>query len=315
MKLIKGVYGLSLATLLSIFVVNTLGFLDTVTGSALGCGRDWPTCNGQLIPSVWDRAVVIEYTHRLSVLAAAILVVLLTVVSLRKYGRIAEIRLYVILLLGTIVVEGALGAISVLFVNPPAVMAAHMGISLLSFASVFLLTVAIPEQERLRDSGGLYRSMRSDPLDRRIVNWSLIMPIYAYAAIYLGAYVAYTGAGVMFSGWLIPMERGEGYGQALLLDSLHRLVALVFLLAAIRILFLTHRVRRNEPFLYRGAWWMLVFVLLQMASGIYLVETHVSQTAFMLHVTNASFLFVAVFYFAMRARHAQRSNATRYSSE
>lgn len=275
----------------------------------MGCGRNWPTCNGEWLPTVWNRAVVIEYTHRLSVLSASILLVLLAVVALKKYGKQNEVRLYVAISLGGVVLEGALGALSVLFVNPPVVMAAHLGIALFSFVGVFLLTVTIREQDTQRGSNGQPRIMRPDPLDPHIVRWSRFMPVYAYAAIYLGAYVANTGTGAFFKGWLIPQEHGAAYLNALLLDSMHRLAALGFLLAAIRIVYLTSRFRRTYPTLYQGAWGILAFVLSQAVSGILLVETHLSSIAFLLHVTNATFLFTAVCYFARRTEHVQRADA------
>src|SRR5690606_13324565 len=44
-------------------VVIVLGAVVRATGSGAGCGRSWPTCQGQLIPEL-EGATAVEYTHR-----------------------------------------------------------------------------------------------------------------------------------------------------------------------------------------------------------------------------------------------------------
>ena len=40
------------------------GALVTKTDSGLGCGRNWPDCNGSLIPKEITTEVLIEFSHR-----------------------------------------------------------------------------------------------------------------------------------------------------------------------------------------------------------------------------------------------------------
>ncbi len=53
------------------YLLVVFGGIVRITGSGLGCGDDWPLCNGSLIPP-WDLPTWIEWTHRL--LAAGLIV-------------------------------------------------------------------------------------------------------------------------------------------------------------------------------------------------------------------------------------------------
>src|SRR5262249_30369378 len=73
-----------LAVLAAYFQI-VLGQVVRVTGSGLGCGPNWPLCNGHLIPPLDDIGTVIEYGHRLSavVLGTSILA-LVTLAWIRR---------------------------------------------------------------------------------------------------------------------------------------------------------------------------------------------------------------------------------------
>ena len=48
------------------YTLIVLGAIVRVTGSGLGCGDDWPLCNGRMIPQFHDMETAIEYSHRLA---------------------------------------------------------------------------------------------------------------------------------------------------------------------------------------------------------------------------------------------------------
>src|SRR5918911_5440087 len=64
---------LSLGSTAATLLLVAVGGLVRATKSGLGCGTDWPHCRGHLLPAMENRAVIIEYSHRLT----ATLVVLL----------------------------------------------------------------------------------------------------------------------------------------------------------------------------------------------------------------------------------------------
>lgn len=305
---------LSVVTFVGMFVVNTLGFTDTVTGSAMGCGRNWPLCNGQWIPSAWSQATLIEYTHRLSVVVGGILLLALAVAALRNYGQVRRVRWLVGLSIMGVVLEGGLGALAVLFVNPPAVMALHMGIALISFVAIYLLMVAIGQMERPTASKA---DNSSQPQLRTLTKLTLWSIAYGFVAIYIGAFVASTGYGGSFQGWPIPTESPALVGAAFWVDLLHRSVALGYLLLVGRILQLAYRVRRFHPHVFKTSIIAFVLLCLQALSGGLLIATHLNTYAFLFHVSNVSFLFALQCQLGMQVlqlRHTGPSVAPSRSS-
>ena len=67
----------------------TLGGVVRVTESGMGCGPDWPTCNGEWLPPLDNPATIIEYAHRLSATALGFLVVIAAALAFMRRRVIA----------------------------------------------------------------------------------------------------------------------------------------------------------------------------------------------------------------------------------
>src|SRR5437868_4223089 len=127
------------------FGVLVMGAAVTNTGSAEGCGRSWPLCNGQFIPE-FTVATTIEYSHRAVTGVEGVLIVLLAAAMLSAWRSAGEVRVLVPLMLGSLVLQAGLGAAAVMMPQSPAVLASHFGVSLVAFASVFLSAVVVFER-------------------------------------------------------------------------------------------------------------------------------------------------------------------------
>ena len=86
----KRVRGLAFVALAVNLVVILLGALVRATGSGAGCGRSWPSCNGELIPEL-EGATAIEFTHR-AVSGVALLIVALLVWWVFRESRLSSRR-------------------------------------------------------------------------------------------------------------------------------------------------------------------------------------------------------------------------------
>lgn len=86
------------------------GAVVRATGSGAGCGRHWPTCNGEVIPRAPSVETFIELSHRLTSTLAGFLVIILLVWAYRSFGRGSMVRRGALLSFIFILVEGALGA-------------------------------------------------------------------------------------------------------------------------------------------------------------------------------------------------------------
>lgn len=94
-------------------VVILLGALVRATGSGAGCGRSWPTCEGELVPEL-EGATAIEFTHRGASGVALVLVIVLAVLAWRGTSKGHPARVGVVLAVVSIIGEALIGAMIVL---------------------------------------------------------------------------------------------------------------------------------------------------------------------------------------------------------
>ena len=128
------------------YAVIVLGFIVRISGSGMGCGDDWPTCNGQLLPTLDSAEVIIEFGHRLAVLGLSVLVLATAVLAGLKRsvaggaGPGGALR-PALLAVGLLFVQSSLGALAVKLELPPHTVVLHLGTGLSLLATLFLVGV------------------------------------------------------------------------------------------------------------------------------------------------------------------------------
>ena len=100
---------LSLITTIGMFVVVVMGATVTNTGSATGCGRSWPLCNGQLIPE-FAVSTLIEFSHRAVTGVETMLVLATAIGAWFYYRQHREVRILAPLMVGTLFLQAIMGA-------------------------------------------------------------------------------------------------------------------------------------------------------------------------------------------------------------
>lgn len=80
-----------------------------ISHSGDGCGSNWPTCHGELVPSAPATATLIEFVHRVTSGLCGLFGLILLSWSWKRYGWSAVTRACALTLL-FIVFEGAIGA-------------------------------------------------------------------------------------------------------------------------------------------------------------------------------------------------------------
>lgn len=93
----------------NIFVI-LWGAWVRITGSGAGCGNHWPTCNGDVIHRPESLETFIELFHRLTSSASGILIIILVVWAFRAFAKKHPARLWAVLSLVFVIIEGLLGA-------------------------------------------------------------------------------------------------------------------------------------------------------------------------------------------------------------
>jgi cytochrome c oxidase assembly protein subunit 15 len=277
----------------TLFLVNILGFVDTMTNSAMGCGRGYPLCNGSIFPTFSDYHSIIEYTHRLVVSLASILLFVVSVISWIRY-KSRKIKWLVIFAVIGILGESTLGALTVMISLSPMLLAAHLGIALISFSALVNITYIIYLEERK------IRNLEKLPASFSFLSWFTFL--FLYCAIYFGGYVAKTGAGYAFRGFPIPTENFAEVGSSFWVDIVHRSFALGLIILFILLLWNARRLRQVRSDIYRFSLINFFFILLQALSGGLLIYTHLSLGAVLLHVSILSLLVGAQSIICIQSR-------------
>ena len=288
---------LAIITIIGAYVMIVLGVLVTTTGSGRGCGNSWPFCHGEIIPGSLSVQGLTEYSHRIMSSLDGFLVLILTVWSWFVYRKDRLIKLYAFLSLLFIVVQGALGAVTVVYENTFAInwlLSIHFGLALIAFASVVLLTTRLFELGRQR------RERPARPLRPtlwlQVSFWSLA--VYTYIVVYIGAYVQHTGA-VVGCGYQFP-GCGSNYLPDLIslpgIQILHRYAAGLLWLGTLVLLIAVLRRYRAYRGLVIGAWWSMILVTLQALVGVVNVFTTGQMLSALVHATLVSIFFAVVCY-------------------
>lgn len=277
----------------TMYVVLAAGSLVTNSGSAQGCGASWPLCNGKWMPfPLPDIHTLIEFSHRAITGAASFLVLALAIwawVALR--GR--AVKLLAVLSVVFLLLQAALGAMAVIWPQPKAVLAAHFGISLISFASVLLLAVLVFQAGR--------PAAAPTGAPARVRSWVWTVALIAYGVVYLGAYVRHIGASAACQGW--PLCNGELVPPlvgAVGASFVHRLAALLLLIITIRLVVLVQKDAPARPDLVRASYLTLALLLAQVFSGALLVTGHYALGTQMLHSAIVSAFFGALSYLCLQ---------------
>ena len=137
---LKLLQGMSLVTVIFVFALVLLGGIVRVTGSGLGC-PDWPLCHGKLLPPL-ELTAIIEYTHRIvasGLVAPLILATCAVVWFTRRHERWLVIPVSVAVVM--LVLQGLLGAVTVLTELPGAIVAAHLALGEALLACLVLVAV------------------------------------------------------------------------------------------------------------------------------------------------------------------------------
>jgi len=298
----KGLKGLSVASVISMFIVQLMGTLVTKTGSAEGCGASWPLCDGQWLPAPTMESLI-EYSHRLVSGVAGILVVAMAVLAWRAYRDRRDIRMLVAGAVLFIVIQSALGAAAVLWPQPKAVLALHFGISLIAFVLVVLPTAVMFQLEK-------GQTFRSAPVSDRLRRWIWAAAIYTYGVVYSGAYVRHTNSHIACLDWplcngaLIPELSG-----AVGIQFAHRLAAAGALVVIAAMGHIAKKEREVRPDLFWGGVASLALIIGQVLSGGWVILSRLTLTAMMVHSAIITALFGVLGYLCLQVTREPQPEA------
>ncbi len=115
-----------------LFIAVAVGSFTRAYGAGLGCGDEWPTCLGELVPEFYNYAVALEYFHRVFAGIGFILIIYAAFISLKSLDT--GLRRLALLTSLVIAVQVILGAVVVWEVLNPLYSALHNTVAILVMA-------------------------------------------------------------------------------------------------------------------------------------------------------------------------------------
>ena len=253
------------------YLLIILGAIVRITGSGMGCGDHWPLCNGRLLPPLDDLGTLIEWNHRLAAALVSILVAATagygwwlqretgnrkretsngpialpsdspTATARESFRVRPSVASYAAL--GLLILQVALGAVTVKLALPPWTVILHLGTAMLLLAALIVAA----------------RGSRSVPRSGA----GVVALALGFTAVLAGALTANLGAASACLGF--PLCNGQLAPDGNSLQHVHW----------------THRLLAYTLFAYtlwwaartrgRWAWGVVALVILQVAVGAVMV--------------------------------------------
>jgi cytochrome c oxidase assembly protein subunit 15 len=279
------------------------GSLVTSTGSGLSV-PDWPTTYGTNMftfpPSKWVGGIFYEHGHRLIASSVGFLTIVLAV-----WLWFAEPRRWVrwlgVSALATVIAQGVLGGLTVLFFLPPAVSTAHAGLAEIFFCLVVSIALFTSP------SWIAAHRPRADEAapDRTVVRLATATTALVYGQILLGATMRHTGAGLaipdfpLMFGHLLPTH----WDPKIAIHFSHRLGALLVTTSVAATVWRVWTAHRDVSQLTRNAWLLLGLVVVQVTLGASTVLSGRDVWINSLHVVCGALVLATSLVLALRSWH------------
>ncbi|MBF9298960.1 heme A synthase, partial [Staphylococcus schleiferi] len=242
----------------------------------------------------------IELSHRAVSAISLIVVLWLVITAWKNIGYIKEIKPLSIISVGFLLVQALVGAAAVIWQQNPYVLALHFGISLISFSSVFLMTLIIFSIDKKYEADILFIHK---PL--RILTW--LMAIIVYLTIYTGALVRHTKSSLAYGAWPIPFDDIIPHNAHDWVQFSHRGMAFItFIWIMITFIHAIKNYSDNRTVRY-GYTASFILVILQVITGALSVITNVNLIIALFHALFITYLFGMIAYFILLMLRTTRS--------
>lgn len=285
------------------FLIVFGGFVR-ISESGMGCGDDWPLCNGQIVPDM-SFATFIEFGHRVVAAIVALLVAVVAVTAWKwadagdpLWTRLKRMAGLAVIL---VVVQIMLGAITVWLELPPTSVILHLGTAMLLLALLMAASLNAGAVER-------GRLVRAPDRTSGTAFWTAV---FGFVVVLAGGLVANLDAGPACQGF--PLCNGllwPGDNPLMHVHWGHRLVAYALVVWC---LFLPRMVRRSRPGdrgAARAAWIATVLAVAQLVIAAGMVSMSLPDWMRVTHAALAAALFAALVWLAWTVARPVESGAT-----
>lgn len=300
--MIRTLKWLSVVSVIGMIFILLGGALVTKTDSGDGCGSSWPLCNGQIFPTEMSPELMIEYSHRLVSTVIGATVLLLVILAWIYIGHIREVKFLSFMSLFFLVFQGLIGAAAVIWGQSDFVLALHFGISLISFATIFLLMLLIFEVDKKFDASTLYIQKK-----HRVEIY--LLTAFTMIVVYTGALVRHVNANLVCGSWPFCSNSNpfafSDYNFHQWVQMGHRLVAGILFIWTIVFLIKVIKNYKRETVMYTG-WWIATFLITsQVAFGALIIFSRLNIWIALLHALFITLYFGVLSYFILLSERSR----------
>jgi cytochrome c oxidase assembly protein subunit 15 len=273
------------------------GGMVTSTGSGLSV-PDWPNTYGWFMFSFprdkWVGGILYEHSHRLIASTVGFLTVILAIWTWRVEPR-AWVRRLGFAALGTVVLQGLLGGLTVLLLLPAPISIGHAGLAQIFFCITLTLALVTSPSWLASKAAPV-----DDPQLRLAATATTVM---VYIQILLGATMRHTGAGLAIP--TFPLAFGHVlppvWSAAVAIHFAHRVGALLVAGAVFTTAIRVWRYHRDRRELMRPATLLAVFVCTQATLGALVVLSGLNPLMNTAHVVNGALVLGTSLIVTLRA--------------
>ena len=287
---LPGFQALARATVIATYLLIVLGAFTRISGSGMGCGTDWPLCNGQLFPPLQFEPIV-EWSHRFVASIIGVLIVGTAVAASVFYRRVGLIFWPAWIAVGLVIVQVLLGMVTVRLDVPRPVVALHLAVALLTLAnSTMVALVAAYYQE-----GSAREADLVEPQPKRFFGLAIWSAGLAFVVLVSGALVRATNTELACVEWPLcgALQASVTRFQAEIHMG-HRYLTLIQMGLLLVCVVLAARAGRSMRKLRGHTFGMLALFLLQGLAGGVMVLTGLAAFWKMAHVALATLAWMGI---------------------
>lgn len=272
-----------MAIFLTYFLIVFGGYVAS-SESGMGCGPEWPLCNGEIIPTL-QGDTLIEFAHRVigAILGIISLILFIKIIRAKVSPRVRSVAYLMMLLL---IIQVLLGAVVVLKHLPTSIIATHLIIALLFMSCLIWIFHRVDETSS-------YQILPSQHLNQRRIklHLNIVLALIILTFIF-GAYVKHESYGMACGSFLcgdslFPTTLPE------IIQSVHRGLAFISGIYIFILTFLSFKkgwgVKLQNRLIYSA-----LTVLIQIALGILTIMNFIDISLAVLHLAAGTLLFAFV---------------------
>lgn len=270
---------LALITIALAYFLIVFGGYVASSESGMGCGPDWPLCNGEVIPELHGETLI-EFGHRVIGAVLFVLTIALFVMVKKETNR-PRPRKIANWMLGLFILQLVMGAIVVFYHLPSMMITIHLLIAMIYLAMLIWFWRYDEWSPSANNNTGVKKHLS-------------ILSLLLFVTIGIGAYVKHQQYGLA-CGYLTCGDSLLPQTIPELLQTSHRWLAILTMVYTLMMTYKIFSTPNSHHSHLKGRMVLaLIVMLLQIIIGIMTIVSFVSISFAVLHLAAATLLFVII---------------------